>query len=86
MMGLLILIMAATGFALYTGWLHTWFAWVNTLLGGVSTTRVVHYLGMWALIYLSAIHIYMVIRQTLLQKDRTLMSMVDGCRAVPDKR
>jgi len=83
-MGLLLLVMAATGFALYDGWLHTSFAWVNPLLGGAPYTRVVHYLGMWALICLSLVHIYFVIRQDKLAKDRTLMSMVDGYKEVAE--
>lgn len=77
-MGLLILVLAATGFALHTGWLHSNFAWVNTMLGGLSVTRVVHFLGMWLLIVLTTVHIYFVLRQNALEKDRTLMSMVDG--------
>lgn len=77
-MGVLILVMAATGFALYDGWLHTAFAWVNTLLGGIAATRVVHFLGMWLLIVLTAVHLYFVFRQNALEKDRTLLSMLDG--------
>jgi len=79
-MGLLILIMVCTGFAMHGGWLHSTFAWVNPMLGGEPVTRVVHFLGMWVLICLSAVHIYFVLRQDLLEKDRTLMSMVDGYR------
>ena len=78
LMGLTILVMAATGFALHTGWLHDSFAWVNTLLGGLPITRVVHFLGMWLLIILTMIHVYFVLRQSALEKDRTFMSMFDG--------
>ena len=78
LMGLAILVMAATGFALHTGWLHGSFAWVNALLGGLPITRVVHFLGMWLLIILTMIHVYFVIRQNALEKDRTFMSMFDG--------
>lgn len=78
LMGLTILVMAATGFALHTGWLHDSFAWVNTLLGGLPITRVVHFLGMWLLIILTMIHVYFVLRQNALEKDRTFMSMFDG--------
>jgi len=77
-MGLLIIVLAATGFALHTGWLHTSFAWVNTVLGGIPITRVVHFLSMWLLIVITMVHIYFVLRQNALEKDRTLMSMVDG--------
>ncbi len=78
--GLLILVMAFTGFAMYGGWLHPEFAWVNTLLGGLPVTRLVHYLGMWVLVCITAMHIYLVVRQTIVERDRTLMSMIDGYR------
>lgn len=79
-MGLLLIVMTCTGFALYDGWLHSTFAWVNPMLGGEAVTRLVHYLGMWLLICLTLVHIYFVIRQDAVEKDRTLMSMVDGYR------
>ena len=78
LMGLTIFVMAATGFALRTGWLYTSFAWVNPMLGGVMITRVVHFLCMWLLIVLTAVHVYFVIRQNAVDNDRTVMSMVDG--------
>ncbi|HEX9861428.1 MAG TPA: Ni/Fe-hydrogenase, b-type cytochrome subunit [Nitrospirota bacterium] len=81
-MGLIILVMAATGFALYDGWLSTSFAWVNVLLCGDEVTRVVHYLGMWLLICLTIVHIYFVLREEMVEKDRTFMSMVDGYKEV----
>ena len=77
-MGIMIIVMAMTGFALHTGWLHASFAWVNALLGGVMYTRLVHFLSMWLLIILSGVHVYFVLRQNALDKDRTFMSMVDG--------
>lgn len=77
-MGLCVIVMACTGFALRDGWLHSEFAWVNNLLGGLVYTRLVHFFGMWALIVLSLIHLYFAIRQTIVDKDRALMSMVDG--------
>jgi len=77
-MGVIILIMAATGFALHEGWLHAQFVWVNVLLGGDEVTRLVHFLGMWVLICMSVVHIYFVIREGLVEKNRILLSMVDG--------
>ncbi|MGC2424774.1 MAG: cytochrome b/b6 domain-containing protein, partial [Nitrospirota bacterium] len=77
-MGICVIIMACTGFALSGGWLHSEFVWVNNLLGGLVYTRLVHFFGMWAFIVLSLIHLYFAIRQTIVDKDRALMSMVDG--------
>jgi Ni,Fe-hydrogenase I cytochrome b subunit len=48
------------------------------MLGGVMITRIVHFLGMWVLILLTLVHVYFVLRQNSLDRDRTLMSMVDG--------
>ncbi|MGA2192274.1 MAG: Ni/Fe-hydrogenase, b-type cytochrome subunit [Nitrospirota bacterium] len=78
LMGLTVICMVFTGFALHTGWLHAEFAWVNPLLGGLMYTRIVHYFGMWLLIVLSLVHLYFVIRQDALDGDRTLLSMIDG--------
>lgn len=78
-MGLMILVMAATGFAMHTGgWMNASFAWVNTMLCGVQYTRVVHNLGMWFLIILTMVHVYFVLRQNALESDRCLRAMVDG--------
>ncbi|MGA2192819.1 MAG: Ni/Fe-hydrogenase, b-type cytochrome subunit [Nitrospirota bacterium] len=77
-MGVMILVMAVTGFALHTGWLHSSFDWVNGVLGGEPNTRVVHFLGMWLLIVVTLVHLYFAIRQNACDKDRCLMSMIDG--------
>lgn len=84
LMGVVLLVMAATGFALHTGWLSGSFIWVNTVLGGDEVTRVVHYLGMWVLICMSVVHIYFVFREDLTEKKRTLLSMVDGYKEVSE--
>ncbi|HEY3346012.1 MAG TPA: Ni/Fe-hydrogenase, b-type cytochrome subunit [Nitrospirota bacterium] len=76
--GVMILFMAATGFALHTGWLHAQFNWVNTLVGGVMITRILHFFGMWILIIVSFMHVYFVLRQNALDHDRCFMSMFDG--------
>ena len=79
LMALLIMMMAVTGLAIHHGgWLSGSFAWVNTMLGGEPVTRVVHVLGMWVMIALVLAHIYLVLRQDMLEKDRTFMSMIDG--------
>lgn len=80
----LVIFMAITGFALYDGTLFgvvsakSVFGWVNTLLGGRSHTRICHYLGMWVFLITIAVHIYMAISQTIIQRDHTLHSMFTG--------
>ena len=85
MMGLMVIFMAVTGFAMHTGWLHSSFAWVNPMLGGVMITRILHFFGMWVFIILSSVHLYFGLRQELLDKDRTMLSMVDGYKEVEAK-
>ena len=77
-MGIMILVMAMTGFAMHTGWLHHTFNWVNIALGGEPITRIVHFLGMWLLIVVTFVHVYFVFRQNVLDHDRCFMSMIDG--------
>ena len=49
-MGVMIFVMAMTGFALHTGWLHNSFAWVNALLGGLRAADAkVRSQSAWAL-------------------------------------
>jgi len=78
MMGVMVLVMIFTGFAMYDGWLSGSFAWVNGLLGGDEVTRLVHYLGMWVLLCMSVVHLYFVIIANFVERNRMLMSMVDG--------
>lgn len=76
--GVMIFFMAATGFALHTGWLHAQFNWVNALTGSLMYTRMLHFFGMWILILVSFMHVYFVFRQNALDHDRCFLSMFDG--------
>ena len=81
---LMILFMAFTGAALYHGNAFGFipcpesFRWVNGLLGGEPYTRIAHILAMWYFIVFLLIHVYMAIVITLVNKDRTLTSMITG--------
>lgn len=81
---ILILFMAATGFALYHGRVfgllpsQDAFAWVNLLFGGEPYTRTWHYLGMWIFLVTAAIHIYMATIYTWIHRDHTVRSMITG--------
>ncbi len=82
--GFLIIFLATTGFALYDGTVFgifsakASFGWVNSLLGGVTMTRLWHFAFMWVFIITIAIHIYMATLATFTNRDHTLRSMLTG--------
>ena len=82
--GLVIIFTAFTGFAVYHGKLFGFipcpdsFRWVSNLLGGESYTRIWHILAMWYFIVFLLIHVYLAISITLVNRDRTLTSIVTG--------
>jgi Ni/Fe-hydrogenase 1 B-type cytochrome subunit len=81
---LLIIFTAFTGAALYKGnafgFINTQesFRWVNTLLGGESYTRILHFLSMWVFIIFVGVHIYMSLLITAVNKDKTFISIFTG--------
>jgi len=80
----LIVFMALTGLALYRGSVFGLlqapdsFQWVNTLLGGEPYTRVWHFLGMWVFLVTTAVHVYMAILASWVQRDHTFRSIFSG--------
>ena len=85
----LILFLAFTGFALYRGKIFgilsapDAFAWVNTLLGGESYTRIWHYLAMWAFLITVAVHVYMAAMITWTNRDHTFRAIITGYKVRP---
>jgi Ni/Fe-hydrogenase 1 B-type cytochrome subunit len=80
----LILFMAVTGCALYRGSVfglfqaQDGFGWVSALLGGEANVRLLHYFGMWAFLVTVAIHVYMAVMMTFVNRDHTFRSMFSG--------
>jgi len=54
-----ILVMALTGFALFTPTAEL-FSWVTNILGDLNVVRLTHYFAMWGLIMIFMIHLYLV--------------------------
>ena len=79
-----IVVAALTGGALYQGNIFGFiqapdsFLWVTALLGGDPATRSVHILSMWFFIVFVLIHVYMSIMTTMVNKDKTLTSILTG--------
>jgi len=89
---LLVGVMAVTGFGILHGpFMFTsirseqLFGWVPVLLGSDAQVRLVHTLGMWLFIATGLLHLYLVIIQTLEERDLTFTSIFDGRRLVPRK-
>ncbi len=79
-LALVILLQAATGFAIYTGApvLHQAFSWINRLLGGETYTRLFHYIITWVFIIFIPVHVYLGILQSVVKKDSTFTSIFTG--------
>jgi Ni/Fe-hydrogenase 1 B-type cytochrome subunit len=58
LMGVLLIIQALLGFALYTPF-AAYFDWVTYALGGLMVVRQLHYLLMWVFIIITAVHMYL---------------------------
>lgn len=75
-----------TGLALFAeqyGWGSTWmnlFGWVNVLLGGSATVRLVHHLAMYYLLIFAVIHMYMAVREDVMGGETVVGSMFNGLR------
>jgi Ni/Fe-hydrogenase 1 B-type cytochrome subunit len=75
-----------TGMALFSeqyGWGSIWmnmFGWVNVLLGGSATVRLVHHLAMYYLLIFAVIHMYMVIREDVMGGESVVGAMINGLR------
>lgn len=76
-----------TGLSLFAeqyGWGSMWmnlFGWVNVLLGGSQTVRLVHHLAMYYLLTFAVIHMYMVIREDVMGGESVVGTMVNGLRS-----
>lgn len=81
-------VMVATGFALYAqaepgGLLFRAFAWVPALLGGLGPVRLVHHVVSWFFLIFIPIHVYVALRNDVLERNGLLSSMVSGGRFFP---
>lgn len=83
-------VMILTGLSLFAeqyGWGSTWmnlFGWVNVLLGGSATVRLVHHLAMYYLLIFAVIHMYMAVREDVMGGETVIGSMFNGLRTFKD--
>jgi Ni/Fe-hydrogenase 1 B-type cytochrome subunit len=83
--------MIVTGFALYgqgTGmgtWQYEWFSsWVIPLFGQSQDVHTWHHVGMWYLIVFTILHVYIVIREDICNRETVISTMVNGWRVSKD--
>jgi Ni/Fe-hydrogenase 1 B-type cytochrome subunit len=86
-MYLVALLLVITGFNLYGqsnpgGIIHTVFAWVPLLFGGLQRVRFVHHVLTWAFLIFIPIHVYLAIRSDVLERTGTMSSIISGGRFV----
>ena len=86
----LFLIMIFTGFGMYAPtsewWLPDLFAWVPYVLGGDFNTRMIHHITMWLIIFITVIHIYLVLYHEWLEGRGEVSSMFSGYKFVRSER
>jgi len=70
-----ILVMALTGFAMFTPSADA-MLWFTNLLGGLNAVRLWHYLTMWVMIVFFMIHLYLVIAEDPAQASTMLLRNV----------
>ncbi len=84
------LIQIFTGFALYADmsgwWLPKLFSWVIPLFGGDFMVRTIHHITMWAFIFFSLSHVYLVFYHDWLEGRGEVSSMFGGYKFVREKR
>ena len=80
---LLLIFEVITGFAMYGrsnpgGFWDKLFGWIIPALGGEYQVHRWHHIVAWLIILFVVIHVYMVIREDILEKDGEVSSMVNG--------
>ena len=83
-LGIMILVQALTGYALYaepttSGFWRVGFGWLLTLFGN-QTLRLVHHLLMWLFVVFFIVHLYMAILADLEEKDASITSIINGVK------
>lgn len=78
-----------TGFALYglsnpAGFIHHATAWVGPFLGGWQMVRLVHHAVLWIFASFVPLHVYLVLRSDVGDREGTLSSIFSGGRFVRD--
>lgn len=85
--GLLIL-QILSGFALYSladpgGLFDQLFGWTRQLPGGIQGVRLFHHMATWAIVTFVPVHVYLGVREDVLDREGTISSILSGGRWVP---
>lgn len=80
---LLLIFEVITGFAMYgrsnpDGFWDKMFGWIIPMLGGEYQVHRWHHIVAWIIVLFVVIHVYMVVREDILEKDGEVSSMVNG--------
>jgi Ni/Fe-hydrogenase 1 B-type cytochrome subunit len=77
-----ILTMALTGFAMFEPTASS-MLWFTSILGGLNGVRLIHFLGMWAMISIFMVHLYLVIAEDPAQASTMLLRNVPESLRTP---
>ena len=89
MMVVCMIIQVVTGFLMYlpgadvTTWWWAMGSWLDSLLGGQQTIRLVHHVTMYALTFFVIIHVYMQIVKSTLFTEADIASIISGYKIFP---
>lgn len=83
-----VLLMIATGFALYgqaspEGVIRAATAWIAPAMGGMQNVRIVHHVAAWWFIVFPILHVYLSIRSDVMEQSGAISSIVTGGKFVP---
>jgi Ni/Fe-hydrogenase 1 B-type cytochrome subunit len=79
----------ATGFALYGlsnpgGLIYRTFSWIGPAMGGWQVARFLHHALLWVFVSFIPVHIYLVVRAAVLDREGTITSIFTGGRFIHD--
>ncbi len=82
--------MIATGFALYGeglgqgSWADMMFGWIIPLIGDSEAVHNWHNLGMWVILSVIIVHIYMAVRADIMSRQTSISAIISGWRMFKD--
>lgn len=79
----------ATGFALYglsdpSGFFFRTFSWIGPAMGGWQVVRFFHHAMLWVFVSFIPVHVYLVVRAAVLDREGTISSIFTGGRFIRD--
>jgi len=83
-------VMIATGLALYTVYAAVGspmrvFAFLIPIFNGLQVARLIHHIGMWAILIFAVVHVYFVVMYSIVEHIGIFDSIISGFKFLPKK-